>query len=72
MASSEAFYSDTTPWTPPRNAYPTWDHLIRFYMTRIYSPATGITGAGTSSRCIKSSPDHVIHDCVMVWESGDG
>ena len=76
MAGSEAFYSDTSPWTPPKNAYPTWDHLMRFYMSRVYSTSSGGSDGAATPRCINTSPDQVIHDlavfCVMVWESGDG
>ena len=76
MAGSEAFYNDTSTWTPPKNAYPTWDHLMRFYMSRVYSTSSGGSDGAATPRCINTSPDQVIHDlavfCVMVWESGDG
>ena len=72
MSSLEAFYHDTSPWTPPKNCYPTCDNVLRFYMFRIYAPGVGKEGG----RCIKSSPDQVIKDlslyCIGVGESGDG
>ena len=55
MSSLEAFYHDTSPWTPPKNCFPTWDNVVRFYMSRIYTVGVGKEGG----RSIKSSPDQV-------------
>ena len=69
-----SFYNDTSPWTPPNNSYPTWDNMMRYYISRVHSPSLG--QGSVSERTIKTSPDQVIHDlalyCITVWESGDG
>ena len=63
MADLESFYNDTCPWTPPKNAYPTWDNVMRYYISR-------------TSKSVQSSSDQVMNSlsmfCVEVWESGDG
>ena len=67
MSSLERFYHDDSPWTPPKNCYPTWDMAMRFYMSR-----TRIQGV----RGTEMTPESVIRDlanfCVDVWEAGDG
>ena len=72
MASLEAFYQDSSPWTPPKNCYPTWDNVMRFYMSRVQSHSVD----GKGPRRTEMSPEQAIKDladfCVGVWESGDG
>ena len=67
-----SFYNDSGPWTPPNNSYPTWDNVMRYYMSRVHSPGLG----PVSKRTIQTSPDKVINDlalfCISAWESGDG
>ena len=67
MSSQERFYHDDSPWTPPKNCYPTWDTAMRCYMSR--TRVLGVRGA-------EMTPESVIRDlayfCVGVWEAGDG
>ena len=72
MSKLEAFYNDSSPWTPQRNSYPTYDNAVRYYMSRIYWPGAGKEGGKTE----QNSPEYVMRDlalfCVGVWEAGDG
>ena len=69
-----SFYNDSGPWTPPNNSYPTWDNVMRYYMSRVHSP--GLGPGPVSKRTVQTSPDKVINDlalfCISAWESGDG
>ena len=72
MASLEAFYQDSSPWTPPKNCYPTWDNVMRFYLSRVWSHSVD----GKGPRRTEVSPEQALKDlavfCVGVWETGDG
>ena len=69
-----SIYNDSGPWTPPNNSYPTWDNVMRYYMSRVHSP--GLGPGPVSKRTVQTSPDKVINDlalfCISAWESGDG
>ena len=58
------------PWSPPKNSYPTWNDVLRMYLSR-----TMVKGIGASRQKKMKSPDALreiaqfLHD---VWESGDG
>ena len=57
----DPFYSDNKPWSPPRISYPTWDDVVRFYVSRSDN---------------RSLPSDVIQELALfvhdIWEKGDG
>ena len=57
------FYSDEEPWTPKNNEYPTWDAVVRYYISR-----TNCYNKQDKGDVIAELSTFV-HD---IWESGDG
>ena len=59
---SVPFYDDEKPWDPATNCYPTWDDVVRFYISR--------TQNGNESQAeVKRQLSLFVYN---IWESGDG
>ena len=56
-----SFYSDLVPWTPAKNCYPTWDDVMRFYISRTQSKVP----QGDAVRELST----FVYD---IWDRGDG
>lgn len=58
----DPFYSDNKPWSPPKISYPTWDDVVRFYVSRSQSKHAVLSDVIQELALF-------VHD---IWEKGDG
>ena len=68
--ASEPFFNDTGPYNPPTNCFPTWNTVMRMYLSRVYVPSMGRNKHEMDSPdATISQVSTIVHD---IWVSGDG
>ena len=66
--ASEPFYTDTGPYSPPTNCFPTWDTVMRMYTSRVYIPGMSKGDIESKELAIR----HVSQILLDIWRSADG